>query len=59
MPGIDQLKQFNEDITRIGNEAVVRQRKGTTMPEVAMPANIPSDDDSYDFEFGLPADQSA
>lgn len=59
MPGIDQLKQFSEDITRIGNEAVVRQRKGTTMPEVAMPANIPSDDDSYDFEFGLPADKDA
>ncbi|MGI5173899.1 hypothetical protein H0R92_09915 [Treponema sp. OMZ 840] len=54
MPGIDQLKQFDSDITPIGNEPDIRRKNGSTMPEVAIPGNISAADDSYDFEFGLP-----
>ena len=54
MPGIDQLKQFDNDILPIGGEPEIRQRNGTTMPEVAVPENLPEGDDSLDFEFGLP-----
>ncbi len=54
MPGIENLKQFSDDITQIGDEVAIRQQNGTTMPEVAIPDNVPQEDDSYDFEFGLP-----
>ena len=64
MPGINQLKQFDNDILPIGDEPEIRRKNGTTMPEVAMPENLPEGDDSLDFEFGLPqreeeADESA
>ncbi len=54
MPGIENLKQFSDDITQVGDEVAIRQQNGTTMPEVSIPDNVPQEDDSYDFEFGLP-----
>ncbi len=54
MPGIESLKQFSDDITQVGDEVAIRQKNGTTMPEVDIPSNVPQEDDSYDFEFGLP-----
>ncbi len=54
MPGIENLKKFDDDISQVGDEIAIRQKNGTTMPEVAIPENVPQEDDSYDFEFGLP-----
>ena len=54
MPGIDQLKQFDKDITPVGEELELRKKSGTTLPAFAMPVNVPAADDSLDFEFGLP-----
>ncbi|WP_428770906.1 tetratricopeptide repeat protein [Treponema sp. HNW] len=54
MPGIDQLKQFDKDITPVGEELELRKKSGTTLPTFAMPENVPAADDSLDFEFGLP-----
>ncbi len=54
MPGIDNLKEFSNDITQVGDEVAIRQKNGTTMPEVSIPDNVPQQDDSLDFEFGLP-----
>ena len=54
MPGINQLKQFDNDILPIGDEPEIRRKNGTTMPEFAVPENLPEGDDSLDFEFGLP-----
>ena len=54
MPGIDQLKQFDKDITPVGDELEQRGKNGTTVPTFSLPENVPSADDSLDFEFGLP-----
>lgn len=54
MPGTNQLKQFDNDILPIGDEPEIRRKNGTTMPEFAVPENLPEGDDSLDFEFGLP-----
>jgi len=54
MPGIEQLKQFDKDITPVGEELELREKNGTTVPTFSLPENVPSADDSLDFEFGLP-----
>ena len=54
MPGIEQLKQFDKDITPVGEELDLREKNGTTAPIFSMPDNVPAQDDSLDFEFGLP-----
>ncbi len=57
MPGIESLKKFSDDITQVGDEVAIRQKNGTTMPEASIPDNVPQEDDSYDFEFGLPQEE--
>ncbi len=54
MPSLENLKKFSQDISQVGDELKIRQEKGSTSPEVQIPANVPLEDDSYDFEFGLP-----
>ncbi len=57
MPGIESLKKFSDDISQVGDEVAIRQKNGTTLPEVSIPDNVPQEDDSYDFEFGLPEEE--
>ncbi|MFI3257769.1 MAG: tetratricopeptide repeat protein [Spirochaetales bacterium] len=54
MPSLENLKKFSEDMSQIGDEFNTRRSMGTTVPEVEIPDNVPQEDDSYDFEFGLP-----
>ncbi len=54
MPSLENLKNFSQDISQVGDELQIRQQKGSTLPEVQIPPNVPLEDDSYDFEFGLP-----
>ncbi len=59
MPSLDKLKEFTEDLSRIGDEAVVRQTEGTIVPVIPYPDNVPIEDDSLDFEFELPVANKA
>jgi Tfp pilus assembly protein PilF len=59
MPGIEQLKKFNKSITALGNEIARRKERGETMPEVSIPDNVPQEDDSLEFEFGVPEAEPA
>ncbi|HZK20117.1 MAG TPA: hypothetical protein VFC68_05260, partial [Treponemataceae bacterium] len=54
MPSIEQLKIFDQNIDSLGGEKERRTERGETLPKVSFPQNIPAEDDSYDFEFGLP-----
>ncbi len=56
MPSLETLKEFNKDISHIGDELNIRIAEGTVMPTVAYPDNVPTEDDSFDFEFELPTE---
>ncbi|OJF76773.1 MAG: hypothetical protein BKP49_05470 [Treponema sp. CETP13] len=58
MPGIEQLKKFDQLITSLGDEPNLRKENDEIVPKVAFPKNIPIDNDSLDFEFGLPEKDS-
>ena len=54
MPGLDQLKQFSEDVANLGNELTIREERGEPVIRVPFPVNISEDDDSDDFVLGMP-----
>lgn len=54
MPGKKQLKNFDQSFSTLGNEVERLKERGETIPEVPFPQNIPEEDDSLDFEFGVP-----
>ncbi len=54
MPGLNQLKQFVNDIKNIGDEVKIRAQRGEKPAVVPLPEGIPEDDDSQDFVLGLP-----
>ena len=58
MPGLNQLKKFAQDIDALGNEAERRVEKNETLPKVELPTNIYETDDSEEFIFGLPEQES-
>ena len=58
MPSLDKLKEFNNDISLIGDEVNTRESEGTIMPIIPFPDNVPIEDDSLDFEFGLPTESN-
>ncbi|MBO7419710.1 MAG: hypothetical protein J6U06_01135 [Spirochaetaceae bacterium] len=54
MPGLNQLKNFVNNLQSLGNEASVRSARGETIHTLPFPENIPEADDSEDFLYGLP-----
>ncbi|MCR4822199.1 MAG: tetratricopeptide repeat protein [Treponema sp.] len=54
MPGLNQLKQFSEDIRAVGDEVKIRAQRGEKLPIIPLPGGISEEDDSNDFLIGLP-----
>ena len=54
MPGLEQLKQFSEDVAKIGNELTIREERGEPIVQVPFPTDISAEDDSDDFVLGMP-----
>ncbi len=54
MPGLNQLKQFTEDIREVGDEVKIRAQRGEKTPEITLPQGISEEDDSNDFIIGMP-----
>ena len=55
MPGLNQLKQFTEDIRDIGDEIKIRAQRGEKPATIPLPQGISEADDSDDFIIGLPS----
>ena len=54
MPGLNQLKSFNENLKDLGDEINIRAQRGEKPAEVPLPEGISEADDSEDFVLGLP-----
>lgn len=54
MPGLSQLKKFNEDIRTIGHEAELLASRGETYEPLPIPKTVQDVDDSADFKNGMP-----
>ncbi len=54
MPGLEQLRQFSEDVEKLGNELAIREERGEPISRVPFPENISEEDDSDDFVLGMP-----
>ena len=52
MPGLNQLKQFSEDIREIGDEVNIRAQRGEKPVSLPLPQGISEEDDSEEL---LPA----
>ena len=59
MPGLQQLRQFSEDVKNLGDEVNVRAQRGERPNEVPLPQGISEADDSQDFLLGLPTNDGA
>lgn len=53
MPGLNQLKQFSNDVENLGNERAIRSERGEPLNQVPLPEGIAADDDSGEFVHGL------
>ena len=53
MPGINQLKKFIQNITSIGNEPEVREKRGEPYIPLSLPANIKDVEDADDFLYSF------
>ena len=54
MPGLEQLKQFSEDVANLGKELTIREEKGEPIIRIPFPVDISEEDDSDDFVLGMP-----
>lgn len=54
MPGLNQLKQFNNDILSLGDEITIRASRGEKPVRVPIPKGVSEKDDSEDFTLGMP-----
>ena len=54
MPGLNQLKQFSDDIRSLGDEVKIRAQRGERPASVPLPKGISEADDSDDFIIGIP-----
>ncbi|GMO41225.1 MAG: tetratricopeptide repeat protein [Treponemataceae bacterium] len=55
MPGLKQLRQFSEDVSKIGNEPEIRKAKGEPFVPYRVPKGVSDKDDSDAFIGGLPS----
>ena len=53
MPGLSQLKKFNDDVLALGNEAELREQRGEKVVTVPIPNDVQDFDDSNDFMMGI------
>lgn len=54
MPGLSQLKKFENDIQSLGDELTLRSSRGEKPVRVPIPKGIPDKDDSEEFVLGMP-----
>ena len=54
MPGLNQLKQFSDDVRALGDEEKIRAQRGERLVPVSLPQGISEEDDSNDFIIGIP-----
>ncbi|MBQ0051403.1 MAG: tetratricopeptide repeat protein [Treponema sp.] len=54
MPGLNQLKEFTDNIRKVGDEENIRAQRGEKPAEVPLPVGISEEDDSDDFLLGIP-----
>ena len=56
MPGLNQIKQFYENISSLGDELTIRRTRGDIIEQLEIPEGISEADDSEDFLYGLPVE---
>lgn len=54
MPGLQQLKQFNQDILNLGDEVTIRASRGEKPSSKPIPTDVEDRNDTEDFVLGLP-----
>lgn len=54
MPGLSQLKQFNDDILSLGDEISLRSSRGEKPVKIPIPKEVKDENDSEDFVLGMP-----
>ena len=54
MPGKEQLKQFSEDVLKLGNELEIRAERGEQPSVVHITDDMPDVNDADDFVLGMP-----
>ena len=59
MPGLSQLRKFNQNLLSIGDELNVRSSRGEKPVRVKIPKDIADVDDSEEFVLGMPEIASA
>ncbi|MDY4901531.1 MAG: hypothetical protein SO116_01480 [Treponema sp.] len=55
MPGLSQLQKFNSDLLNLGDEVKIRSMRSEKPVTVPIPKDIPDEDDSEDFKYGMPS----
>ena len=58
MPGLNQIKQFYENISSLGDELTVRRSRGDIIDQLEIPEGISEADDSEDFLYGIPVEST-
>ncbi len=58
MPGLNQIKQFYENISSLGDELTIRRTRGDIIEQLEIPEGISEADDSEDFLYGLPVEST-
>ncbi len=58
MPGLNQIKQFYENISSLGDELTIRRTRGDIIEQLEIPEVISEADDSEDFLYGLPVEST-
>ncbi len=54
MPGLNQLKKFNNDILSLGDELTIRASRSEKPVRVPIPKTVENRDDTEDFVLGMP-----
>lgn len=57
MPGLNQLKQFNDDILSLGDEITLRSSRGEKPVKISIPKHVKDEDDSEEFVLGMPENE--
>ncbi|NLM00310.1 MAG: hypothetical protein GX220_02510 [Treponema sp.] len=58
MPGLSQLKKFTADMREVGDEVNKRTERGEPIITLSLPSDVPLENDSEDFIFGLPTEET-
>lgn len=58
MPGLSQLEKFAQDVSVLGDEIKKRSSREEPIIQLSLPSDVPATDDSEDFIFGLPTEET-